>query len=345
MLFSFIVPVYNISKYLEQCMQSLLSQKGADYEILLVDDGSTDDSGTVCDAYAESYPDIVRVIHKGNEGLLLTRRRGFQEAKGDWFVCVDSDDYISEFLLEKVVEAIEKYHPDMVMYNFDYVNDTGKKSKSRLQIPDGSVYEGEEKEYIYSRRLLTDDINNMWSKALKRKIVDINADYSSYGIRNMCEDAIQVLPLFSNAEKIVYLDKPLYFYRKGQSSITSSRSFNDWLASKSCFFITEEYLDKWKVSDETRQRFYTRYTELLTNFLRWAFSQSEDQLPISLSEIVHSISIDYSFAKCIEMYNKCFAKTPYLKFSVPIILKYVKKENKKGLKRFFTMEKKLLSIK
>ena len=64
MLFSFIVPVYNTSKYLDKCMESLLCQKSADFEIILVDDGSTDKSGKMCDSYAEKYPDVVRVIHK-----------------------------------------------------------------------------------------------------------------------------------------------------------------------------------------------------------------------------------------------------------------------------------------
>ena len=121
MLFSFIVPVYNTSQYLERCIKSILCQKGADFEILLIDDGSTDNSGEMCDQYAKQYPDIVRVIHKENEGLLLTRRRGFREAKGDWFINVDSDDYIAPDLLESVVSAINRYHPDMVMYNFQFL--------------------------------------------------------------------------------------------------------------------------------------------------------------------------------------------------------------------------------
>lgn len=343
MLFSFIVPVYNTSKYLDKCMQSVLCQKGADFEILLVDDGSTDNSGELCDQYAEQNPDIVRVIHKENEGLLLTRRRGFKEAKGDWFICIDSDDYADEHLLENVVSAIEKYHPDMVMYNFQYVDDNGKKSQSRLRIENESVYVGDEKQSIYAPRLLSDDINNMWSKALKREVVDIDADYSDCGIRNMCEDAIQVLPLFTNANKIVYLNTPLYNYRKGQSSITSNGSYENWISIKTSFLITENYLDVWTVSDEIRHKFYTRNVEVLSNFLRWVVTQYEDNLPCSLSEIIHTIRNHSAFERCMSMYNKVYAQTAYLKFSVPVIMKYVQKENVKGLKRFFALEKKIRS--
>ena len=343
-MYSFIVPVYNTSKYLDKCMQSLLCQRGAVFEILLIDDGSTDNSGELCDQYAEQNPNVVRVIHKENEGLLLTRRRGFKEAKGDWFICIDSDDYADEHLLENVVSAIEKYHPDMVMYNFQYVDDNGKKSQSRLRIENESVYVGDEKQSIYAQRLLSDDINNMWSKALKREIVDIDADYINCGIRNMCEDAIQVLPLFTNANTIVYLSTPLYNYRKGQSSITSTGSYENWISIKTSFLITENYLDVWTVSDEIRHKFYTRNVEVLSNFLRWVVTQHEDNLPYSLSEIIHTIRNHSAFERCMTMYNKAYSKTAYLKYSVPIIMKYVKKEDVKGMKKYLAFEKKVLSM-
>ena len=346
MLFSFIVPVYNTSKQLDQCLKSLLCQKGADFEILLVDDGSSDNSGVTCDRYAKEYPDKVRVIHKENEGLLLTRRRGFKEALGDWFICVDSDDYISPNLLENVVRTIEKYHPDMVMYNYSYFFDDSTFEKSKLSIPDESVFEGETKQQVYAKRLLTNDVNSMCMKALKREIVDIDTDYSDCGIRNMCEDAVQVLPLFTKAQKIVYLNTPLYYYRKGHgSNITTARSYDSWLASKTCFLMTEEYLEIWSVSEELKQRFYTGYLELLSNFLRWAFSQQEDGLPKSQNEILHLINTHPSFSACTRMYNKAYAKTSYLRLCVPRIIKYVQKENVNGLKRFFSFEKKLLSVK
>lgn len=343
MLFSFIVPVYNTSKYLDQCMISLLSQKGADFEILLIDDGSTDNSGKLCDQYAEQNPDVVRVIHKENEGLLLTRRRGFKEAKGDWFICIDSDDYADEHLLENVVASIEKYHPDMVMYNFNYFSESGVIIKSKLDITNESVYIGRNKQQVYTYRLLTNDINSVCFKALARNIVDIDADYSNCGIRNMCEDAVQVLPLFTNADRIVYLSKPLYYYRKGQSSITAAGSYDNWLAIKNCFLITESYLDTWSVSDEIRLKFYTHNTEVLSNFLRWVVTQHEDNLPYSLSEIIHTIRNHPAFERCMTMYNKAYSKTAYLKYSVPVIMKYVQKENVKGLKRFLALEKKIRS--
>lgn len=336
--------MYNTSKYLDKCLESLLCQKGADFEIVLIDDGSTDDSGKICDDYAENYPNTVRVIHKENEGLLLTRRRGFREADGDWFICIDSDDYADNRLLESVVSVFDNYHPDMVMYNFSYVNDDGEVSQSRLDIPDRSVFSEKNKKCIYEKRLLTDDINNMWSKALKREIVDIEFDYFDCGISNMCEDAIQVLPLFTNAEKIVYLSEPLYFYRKGQDTITANRSYENWISIKKCFFITEKYLDIWAASDELKYKFYTHNTEILSNFLRWYFCQSESELPKTYEDVLRDISNSTGFRRCIKNYNKKYAQTFFLKYSVPRIMSYVKKRNVNGLKKYFSRERKLLLL-
>ena len=98
MLFSVLIPVYNTSKYLDECINSVLSQTEKNFEIVLLNDGSTDNSGDICDSYAEKYPDFIRVIHKENEGLMMTRRRGFKEAKGDYFICLDSDDYLGRFI-------------------------------------------------------------------------------------------------------------------------------------------------------------------------------------------------------------------------------------------------------
>ena len=134
MFFSFIVPVFNTSLYLDQCLKSILCQTGAKFEILLIDDGSTDDSGVKCDEYAKQYSGIVRVIHKNNEGSLLARRTGFYQAYGDWFICVDSDDYIAQNYLSRIVDVIDNSHCDTVMYNYCYFNEEGIVSDSDLSI-------------------------------------------------------------------------------------------------------------------------------------------------------------------------------------------------------------------
>ena len=106
-LLSVIVPVYNTKKYLRECVDSILAQTYKNYEIILVDDGSTDGSAEVCDEYADKY-DVISVIHKENCGLLHTRKVGFLAAKGIYISYIDSDDFIEpemyEYMMSKIIE-------------------------------------------------------------------------------------------------------------------------------------------------------------------------------------------------------------------------------------------------
>lgn len=341
MLFSFVVPVYNTSKYLDKCMESILCQKGAEYEVVLVDDGSTDGSSEMCDSYVRDYPAVVRVIHKENEGSLQTRHRGIQESKGDWILCIDSDDYIDKDYLCTITDCIHKYNPDLIIFNFSYVDDNEKVRASSFSFNSDELICANNKEKLFEKRLLTDEINSMCLKAVNRDLLDTTLDYSHCIVKNMADDAVEVLPILTNAERTAIIKKPLYYYRKGHQSTTSNVCYENWGSIKNCFFITEEYLGIWKVSNELKSRFYTRNIEILSNFLRWANSQPDEKLEKTFDDIIHIISSHPAFKRCMQMYNKAFAKTLYLKFSVPKIMKYVKKENVNGLKRYFSFEKKI----
>lgn len=345
MLISFLVPVYNTEKYLRRCVDSLLAQQGAPFEIVLLDDGSKDSSPQICEEYRSAYPDIVRVIHKQNEGLLLTRRRGFREAKGDWFICVDSDDYVAPDLLEKVVKAAEDTDADMVMYNFEYFYENGTRACSKLRIPDGSIFQGAGKQGIYEKRLLRVDVNMMWMRAVKREIVDIDADYSTCGIRNMCEDAVQVLPLYTAAQKIVYLDAPLYYYRKGEDSITGRQSMANWDANRICFKMTREYLSLWNVPAEVETQFYTQHLEYLTNYIRWMFSAEENELPATVPELVAALKQGEDFVSSRERYCKKFAHSRYMSIIVPVLVRFIERNNILGIRTVLKLEKQILKIK
>ena len=104
---SVIVPVYNAEKYIKRCLDSILAQSYRYFEVLLIDDGSTDNSGKICDEYALN-DNRIRVIHKENSGVSATRNIGITEAKGDYIAFVDSDDYIRSDMFEKMVKNAEK---------------------------------------------------------------------------------------------------------------------------------------------------------------------------------------------------------------------------------------------
>lgn len=124
MTFSIIVPVYNVEKYLEQCLESILAQTISDYEVLLVDDGSTDRSGSICDTYGKRYP-FIRVIHQTNQGLSEARNAGLGTAKGEWILFVDSDDWIVPDMLETLQKEIRRTGADIYSFNAQKVDHTG----------------------------------------------------------------------------------------------------------------------------------------------------------------------------------------------------------------------------
>ena len=117
-LFSILVPVYNVEKYLKECIESVLKQTYTNYEVILINDGSTDNSGKICNDYAEKYSQI-RVYHQENRGLMLARKQGILKASGKYCLFLDSDDYYAETLLEQV----EKYIND---HGFDITLEYGK---------------------------------------------------------------------------------------------------------------------------------------------------------------------------------------------------------------------------
>lgn len=251
MLFSVLIPVYNTSRYLKECVDSVLSQSEQDFEIVLVDDGSTDCSGDMCDSYANNYPQKIRTIHKGNEGLLMTRRRGFQEAKGEYCVCLDSDDYLYDNdALKKIKNMIVENGCDMIV--FDYFMEKESRDKDKVitlfDESDGYVFEGEEKRVLYNKLLIGVFFNCLVIKAVKRDIIDTDIDYAQWKdslYKSQGEDLFQSLPILDKAQKIGYVKDALYFYRWNGGSISRNYQLEYYYAYRTIYLRETEYLDKW----------------------------------------------------------------------------------------------------
>jgi glycosyltransferase involved in cell wall biosynthesis len=134
-LISLIVPVYNISKYLERCINSIIEQSYKNIEIILVDDGSTDNSGQICDAYKE-HDNRIRVIHKINGGLSSARNAGLAIIKEEYVGFVDGDDFIDKYIYETLVKAILDNDADIVQTGFYHTDENG----SVLDADSGSIF-------------------------------------------------------------------------------------------------------------------------------------------------------------------------------------------------------------
>lgn len=217
---SVIIPVYNVEKYLEECIDSVLKQTYRDFEIILVDDGSTDSSGDICDRYALK-DERIRVIHKENAGLSSARNVGFDMASGEYVYFLDSDDYIANNMLKKAIETIDAEKCDFVFFKaISFEDDTGKTSTENYDYHrDYSV--GNPLDFF---KEMTD--NNefhmaVWLMFFKKSFLKDKDLYFKEGI--IYEDCIFSFKVYCLAEKAAHINENLYFRRYRTGSLIKSR--------------------------------------------------------------------------------------------------------------------------
>lgn len=211
---SVIVPVYNVEAYLEKCVQSILRQTEQDFELLLVDDGSTDSSGQLCEELAKKDSRI-RVIHQENQGLGGARNTGIREAKGDWLLLVDSDDWIEPEILEKSLEAGLREEADMVMFPFRSVDEEGRElAVFRENVPlDRALSLKERKDVLLTAPCA-------WNKLYRTAF--FRETGLAYPSRVWYEDIRTTPKLMALARRMVFLGDIGYNYLQRQGSIMNS---------------------------------------------------------------------------------------------------------------------------
>ena len=213
--FSVIIPVFNSKRFLGKCLNSVVNQSFKDYEIILIDDGSTDASGTICDCYEEKY-DNVTVIHKENQGQIAARTDGVKNAIGEYIVFVDSDDTLEPNALEVINSKIEKYHPDGVIYESSRTSAHGL-----IKLHSGAnfmEYMLTDKHALYREILSTSSHCAVWKKAFKRNLFTTSGFEHLYNLR-IGEDFYQTMDLIANASSVLFIPDDLYNYRNNPGSI------------------------------------------------------------------------------------------------------------------------------
>lgn len=251
MLFSIVIPVYNVETYLDECLHSILSQATEfkdECEVLLIDDGSTDRSGKICDEYLKKYPEIIRVFHNTNHGLLWTRRFGFKQVQGDYVINCDSDDLLENEALEKLNNVVKKYkYPDVVIYNHNSYDGKNKTIAFKDIFTTGQDC-AVGKEAVLKEYLSRHSIVSVCVKMVKRTCIDVNRDYADFGRISTGEDTLQSIEFFSKAETFVYLNQVVYDYRCG-SGMTGKFDENYYFTFKRIFEEIEKKKDNWNLSD------------------------------------------------------------------------------------------------
>ena len=211
-LISVIIPIYNANVYLSACIQSILDQTYTDLELLLIDDGSTDASGKICDQYAQK-DSRVKVVHNTNHGVSYSRNMGLALAKGEYITFCDADDLYKQNYIMKMRNAAQSQDADIVICNYSYLHKPQNKICERAS---GSI----EKEEIYRRMFINNTIGGfVWNKFFRKDTIgEIHFDENM----QICEDTYFVCRALKNAKKVYYVGESLYLYRVHQNSTMSN---------------------------------------------------------------------------------------------------------------------------
>lgn len=218
---SILVPVYNSAETLGACVDSVLAEGDENCELILVDDGSADGGGALCDEYARRYPGLVRAVHQENRGLILARRRGIALAEGELCLFLDADDMLAAGSLQVIRGILAETDADIVLFNYDNLYETtGAVETDEVIFKDGSVFEGESKRRVYEEMIRGWRLNNLCMKAIKTALVrEDDTPYKEYAHLRFGEDLLQSLYPITQAKRIVYCAKPLYIYRHARTSM------------------------------------------------------------------------------------------------------------------------------
>ena len=330
-MISIIVPVYNVEKVLHNCVESILSQTFSDFELILVDDGSPDNSGKICDEYAAKN-NRIQVIHKANGGVSTARNAGIEKAKGEYICFVDSDDYLEKDYLNTLIEAKRK-HPDFdnVWCGFQTVEDYNRKNKEIV------VSEKDKKASLSDIGCIMDLcgkwlVQMPWNKLFVTKIIRKNSLNFPPEL-SLGEDYIFNLQYLDCTNgKIVVVNKPEYNYlRDGKESLDNKYYPNLLEIYRRLNTETERYAEKWNLSEEQRSKMYSSFFFRLEAVLRNTFSESNKaskrekccynskivksaDFQMSLNKMNASIhplyrfaykSKSYSLIRAVEMLIKC----------------------------------------
>lgn len=213
-LISVIVPVYKVEKYLSKCIESILNQTFQDFELILVDDGSPDNCGMICDKYAEIDPRI-RVIHKKNGGLSEARNAGISIATGDYLTFIDSDDFIDSNYLKNFMDILSQNDSDLIITGIVdfYENDTN------IEPNISEEFEVLSREQVFKKMLLQDDIDVNATAKLYKKAIFENIKYP---VGELYEDIKIIYDIVESADTIIFSKYKGYFYLQRIDSIMYS---------------------------------------------------------------------------------------------------------------------------
>lgn len=222
MLYSVIMPVYNVEKYLIRSIESILNQTYSDWELILVNDGSTDSSGEICQKYSDKY-DSIKVIHQENSGSGIARQKGIEISRGQYIVFVDPDDFIDKNALEKNKKNIISNSPQLIVNGYFQINKENDLKNISEYIP--------KLKGLYSRKEFINEFEsfvevnprNLWNKVYEREFLLKKG--IKFTNQRVGQDALFNINVYKNLEKL-YIDHESYYYYDATRNDSAVRKYN-----------------------------------------------------------------------------------------------------------------------
>lgn len=246
---SVIVPIYNAEKYLDKCLTSLVSQTYTNLEIILINDGSTDNSLNIIEKFAKEYKNTIKVISRKNKGIGYSRNEGIRNASGSYISFVDSDDYLEINMLEEMYKKIKKYDADIIICNYEMYNNSFCKEVDVTKTM-------QEETSLFKQPELMNTLNFApWNKLYKKELFNGIVFPEKYKF----EDLSAVFKVCLNAKKIVKLDKTLYNYYVNASGETGSIDYRNL----DMYYIIKDII-KYSKKYDNNQSFWNAFSLFCT---------------------------------------------------------------------------------
>ena len=291
-LISVIIPVYNVAPYLREALDSVINQSYGNLEILIIDDGSTDGSGAICDKY--QCDSRVKVIHQENNGLSAARNAGLDIMTGEYVAFLDSDDAYHKDYMRKMLDCIVREKSDIVICRYlacHTVNKMNHDMKGRIS---PKALQGKYDKVEAIQAVFHGDINtSVWNKFYKRNIWETNR----FPVGRNYEDIEVTYKNFYVCESIYLMDEFLYFYRKHPESITNTHTIEN-IQDKNIAYIKEEAFIASHIPDVFTEKQLKKRRQSHLNDMMRSFVHAEDR---SASESTREIVI--SLGKEIGLHN------------------------------------------
>lgn len=313
-IISVIVPVYNVEDYVGRCIESVLVQTFTDFELILVDDGATDNSGKICDRYAEK-DDRVRVIHKENAGVSAARNTGIDYASGEYIMFIDSDDYIDKPMLE---DMIRYSGSDMIISGLKYIDINGNEMSNRL----GNAFENINivdflnKYYIdlESKCILSGPYNRLYKKSIIDKYnIRFNVDMSIF------EDGVFVTEFLCRCDRISNISKSYYNYVQYNNGNLMTKYNDNAIEANLIFYKTKKMLMEKTETDKDYIEKYIYEKEILSiaNCISHIYSRSK----LKASEKYKKLKSELSRPEVMDLFGEYAGSNRKVKL-IGIAVKY-----------------------